>query len=215
MPTSRASRRACPSRLARMMGALVLLAGSQLGVANAAPLLLTDQDAHRDGSSVARVWLDTRGTATIGIVSGDASCRRSPLCETSSFDPVASGNSRAYSGVGGYLLWSGDPAWTDAAPGVFIDLVNHDRIKAAYGSAVAEQSLLRSVIKLRRLVRDVDTVGRLGDLEDVLGDLPGSMSPRTRRPIRFLAPDETQPASTSDPDSESPAQPLPSPQGGR
>lgn len=150
---------------------------------------------------------------------------------------------------------------------VFIDLVNHDRIKAAYGSAVAEQSLLRSVIKLRRVVRDVDTVGRIGearfglilegvtsrvavtdraarliaaglmplqglkpdvtlqfhvaglllrerlvdadDLEDVLGDLLGSMSPRTRRPIRFLAPDETQPAFQSDPDSELPSQPAP------
>ena len=150
---------------------------------------------------------------------------------------------------------------------VFIDLVNHERIKAAYGSAVAEQSLLRSVIKLRRVVRDVDTVGRIGearfglilegvtsrvavtdraarliaaglmplqglkpdvtlqfhvaglllrerlveadDLEDVLGDLLGSMSSRTRRPIRFLAPDETQPEIQPDPDSELPSHPAP------
>jgi GGDEF domain-containing protein len=144
---------------------------------------------------------------------------------------------------------------------VFIDLVNHARIKAVHGSSVAEQSLLRSVIKLRRVVRDVDTVGRIGEarfglilegvasrtavtdraarliaaglmplqglkpdvtlqfhvaamllrerlveadaVADILGDLLGSMSPRTRRPIRFLSPDETQPA-FEDPDSELP-----------
>lgn len=134
---------------------------------------------------------------------------------------------------------------------VFIDLVNHARIKAHYGPTVAEQSLLRSVIKLRRLVRDVDTVSRIGEarfaliLEGVrsraavsdraarliasglmpvegltpevtlhfhaaavlmcenpveadevpkaLGDLLASMSPRTRRPIRFLDPPTTLP----------------------
>lgn len=46
---------------------------------------------------------------------------------------------------------------------MFIDLVNHARIREVYGSAVAEQSLLRSVIKLRRLLRDVDTVARVGE----------------------------------------------------
>ena len=51
----------------------------------------------------------------------------------------------------------------EAAAVVFIDLVNHARIKAVFGSAVAEQSLLRSVIKLRKLVREVDTVGRIGE----------------------------------------------------
>ena len=135
---------------------------------------------------------------------------------------------------------------------VFIDLVNFARIKDHYGSSVAEQSLLRSVIKLRRLVRDVDTVSRIGDgrfaliLEGVnarvavtdraarliaaglmplqglkpevtlqfhvaavllheragepdqivewLDDLLAHMSPRTRRPIRFLAAENTEPA---------------------
>ena len=144
---------------------------------------------------------------------------------------------------------------------VFIDLVNHADIKAAHGSAVAEQSLLRSVIKLRRVVRDVDSVGRIGearfglilegatsraavseraarlitagltplqgpnpdvmlqfhvaglllrerlveadDLPRVLGDLLASMPSRTRRPIRFLASDETQPA-FENPDSDLP-----------
>ncbi|MGZ5182046.1 MAG: sensor domain-containing diguanylate cyclase [Ramlibacter sp.] len=151
---------------------------------------------------------------------------------------------------------------------VFIDLVNHARIRAAYGSAVAEQSVLRSVIKLRHVVRDVDTVGRIGearfglilegatsrtavtqraarliaaglmplqglkpdvtlhfhvagvllrehnvdadDLPHLLGELLASMSPRTRRPIRFLVPEETQPVPL-DPDSELPIDSVPAP----
>ncbi|MGZ5193903.1 MAG: sensor domain-containing diguanylate cyclase [Ramlibacter sp.] len=134
---------------------------------------------------------------------------------------------------------------------IFIDLVNHGRIKEHYGTAVAEQSLLRSVIKLRRLVRDVDTVSRIGEarfglilegvssriavtdraarliaaglmplkglkpdvtlqfhiaavllgermgeapeLTDALTTLIESMSSRTRRPIRFLEPEQTMP----------------------
>jgi two-component system, sensor histidine kinase LadS len=135
---------------------------------------------------------------------------------------------------------------------VFIDLVNYPRIKDYYGSAVAEQSLLRSVIKLRRLLRDVDTVSRIGEarfglilegvtsriavtdraarliaaglmplqglkpdvtlqfhiaavlldermaeapeLVEALDEVLGGMSPRTRRPIRFLEPETTEPA---------------------
>ena len=141
----------------------------------------------------------------------------------------------------------------DDAAVVFIDLVNYPQIKAQFGSAVAEQSLLRSVIKLRRLLRDVDTVSRVGEarfglilegvtsriavtdraarliaagliplkglkpdvtlqfhiagvllderpgepdeLSDALDELLASMSPRTRRPIRFLEPVNTQPQS--------------------
>jgi two-component system, sensor histidine kinase LadS len=140
----------------------------------------------------------------------------------------------------------------DNAAIVFIDLVNYPAIKAQFGSSVAEQSLLRSVIKLRRLLRDVDTVSRIGEarfglilegissrivvtdraarliaaglmplkglkpevtlqfhtaavmleermgepheLVDALDGLLASMSPRTRRPIRFLEPVTTQPA---------------------
>lgn len=139
----------------------------------------------------------------------------------------------------------------ESAAVVFIDLVNHGRIKDHYGPAVAEQSLLRSVIKLRRLLRDVDTVSRIGEarfaviLEGVssrtsvtdraarliaaglmplaglkpdvtlqfhiaavllderhmdppqlmkeLSALLAGMSPRTRRPIRFIAPENTHP----------------------
>ncbi|MCM2251996.1 MAG: diguanylate cyclase [Ramlibacter sp.] len=146
----------------------------------------------------------------------------------------------------------------DNAAVVFIDLVNHPHIKARYGTAVAEQSLLRCVIKLRRLLRDVDTVARIDEarfavilegmgsriavtdraarliaaglmplqglkpevtlqfhiaavlLEDrapeapelvrSLSELLATMSPRTRRPIRFLEPEATMPA-TIDSDS--------------
>ncbi|RYX92553.1 MAG: diguanylate cyclase [Comamonadaceae bacterium] len=51
----------------------------------------------------------------------------------------------------------------ESAAIIFIDLVNYQRIKAAHGQAVAEQSLLRCVIKLRRLLRDVDTISRIGE----------------------------------------------------
>lgn len=130
---------------------------------------------------------------------------------------------------------------------MYIDLVNHKPIRDAFGAAVAEQSLLRSVIKLRRLLRDVDTVARVGEarfavllegassrasvteraarliaaglmplpglqpdvtlqfhvaalllneraleaegIEAALAAQLGRMSPRTRRPIRFIAPE--------------------------
>lgn len=139
---------------------------------------------------------------------------------------------------------------------VFIDLVNYPHIKSHYGSAVAEQSLLRSVIKLRRLLRDADTVSRIGEarfgvilegvrtraaitdrgarliaaglmplkglkpevtlqfhmaailleerfmeaeeLVQALSELLRGMSPRTRRPIRFIQAESTQPAGLGD-----------------
>jgi GGDEF domain-containing protein len=129
-----------------------------------------------------------------------------------------------------------------------IDLVNHARIREVFGSAAAEQSVLRSVIKLRRLLRDVDTVARVGEarfgvvlegagarssvteratrliaaglmplpglkpdvtlqfhiaalllserpmdaeaIETALGEQLARMSPRTRRPIRFIQPEQ-------------------------
>jgi len=134
---------------------------------------------------------------------------------------------------------------------VFFELVNFRRIKEHYGPGVAEQSLLRSVIKLRRVVRDTDTVSRISEarfgvilegissrnavteraarliaaglmplaglkpdvtlqfhcsavllheksmeaarLAQALNELLDRMSPRTRRPIRFLEPDATVP----------------------
>lgn len=131
---------------------------------------------------------------------------------------------------------------------MYIDLVNHRRIRDHFGSAVAEQSLLRSVIKLRRLLRDDDTASRVGEarfgvilegassrasvtergtrliaaglmprpgfehdfplryhvsalllgerpldadaIQEALAEQLARMSPRTRRPIRFLGPEQ-------------------------
>lgn len=145
---------------------------------------------------------------------------------------------------------------------VYIDLVNYGRIKSVHGASVAEQSLLRSVIKLRRLLRDVDTVSRVSEarfglvLEGVssrasvtdraarliasglmplkglkpevtlhfhmaavllherlhdahtlvaaLDGVLGSMSPRTRRPIRFLEPEDTDRVPLELPESQGP-----------
>ena len=53
--------------------------------------------------------------------------------------------------------------YKEPAAVVYIKLVNYNYIKKTWGVAVAEQSLLRSVIKLRRILRDVDTVGRVDE----------------------------------------------------
>ncbi len=50
----------------------------------------------------------------------------------------------------------------EAAAIVVISLVNYDAIAAAYGLPVAEQSVLRAVIKLRKVLRGVETVARVG-----------------------------------------------------
>ena len=46
---------------------------------------------------------------------------------------------------------------------LFVDLANYPRIREQDGSAVAERSLLRSVIKLRRMLRETDTLSRIGE----------------------------------------------------
>ncbi|GAC1604046.1 MAG: hypothetical protein NVS3B2_09120 [Ramlibacter sp.] len=51
----------------------------------------------------------------------------------------------------------------ESAAVLFVDLANYAAIRAQHGSSVAEQSVLRSVIKLRRLLRDVDTLSRIGE----------------------------------------------------
>ena len=53
--------------------------------------------------------------------------------------------------------------YKEPAAVVFIGLVNYRYVKKTWGVAVAEQSLLRSVIKLRRILRDTDTVGRVDE----------------------------------------------------
>jgi two-component system, sensor histidine kinase LadS len=48
---------------------------------------------------------------------------------------------------------------------MLISLVNHDRIVQVHGSQIAEQSIVRSVIKLRRVLGDADTPSRVGRSE--------------------------------------------------
>lgn len=45
---------------------------------------------------------------------------------------------------------------------VLVNIVNFDRIRQVYGDAVAEKCLLRAVVKLHRILRDVDPAGRVG-----------------------------------------------------
>ena len=135
---------------------------------------------------------------------------------------------------------------------VLVSIINHEAIRKTFGDTTSENCLLRAVIKLHRILRDVDPAGRVGTarfallIEGVatkeavtermvklvasgLIPLPGlepevilqfhvacvmlhqnpiapeyvlgaleklleGISPRTRRPIRFLNPEPTQAA---------------------
>jgi two-component system, sensor histidine kinase LadS len=71
---------------------------------------------------------------------------------------------------------------------MYIDLVNHGPIRNYFGTATAEQSLLRTVIKLRRLLRDVDTVARVGEARfGVILEGASSRSSVTERATRLIA----------------------------
>lgn len=71
---------------------------------------------------------------------------------------------------------------------MYIDLVNHRRIRDHFGGAVAEQSLLRSVIKLRRLLRDIDTASRVGEARfGVILEGASSRASVTERATRLIA----------------------------
>lgn len=71
---------------------------------------------------------------------------------------------------------------------MYIDLVNHGPIRNHFGGAVAEQSLLRTVIKLRRLLRDVDTVSRVGEARfGVILEGASARSSVTERATRLIA----------------------------
>lgn len=73
--------------------------------------------------------------------------------------------------------------YKEPAAVVYVELVNYGYVKRTYGIAVAEQSLLRSVIKLRRILRDVDTVSRVD--EACFGLIMQDVS--TREPVNELA----------------------------
>ena len=51
----------------------------------------------------------------------------------------------------------------ESAAVAVIELANYEWIQKTRGAEAAEEALLRAVIKLRRLVRDVDTAGRIGE----------------------------------------------------
>lgn len=44
---------------------------------------------------------------------------------------------------------------------VLVEVVNHAQLREVYGEAIAEQCLLRAVVKLHRVLRDVDPAGRV------------------------------------------------------
>lgn len=71
---------------------------------------------------------------------------------------------------------------------VYIELVNYRYIKKTWGTAVAEQSLLRSVIKLRRILRDVNTVGRVDEARfGLILEGVASRTPVTELSARLIA----------------------------
>lgn len=48
---------------------------------------------------------------------------------------------------------------------VVVHLANHDHIRQTFGDTTAEQCLLRAVVKVQRILRDVDPAGRVGTAE--------------------------------------------------
>ena len=48
---------------------------------------------------------------------------------------------------------------------VMVRVTNHEHIRQAYSDTTAEQCLLRAVVKLQRILRDVDPAGRVGTAE--------------------------------------------------
>jgi GGDEF domain-containing protein len=78
--------------------------------------------------------------------------------------------------------------YKEPAAVVYIELVNYRYIKKTWGTAVAEQSLLRSVIKLRRILRDVNTVGRIDEARfGLILEGVASRTPVTELAARLIA----------------------------
>ncbi len=78
--------------------------------------------------------------------------------------------------------------YREPAAVVYIELVNYRYIKKNWGTAVAEQSLLRSVIKLRRILRDIDTVGRIDEARfGLILEGVTSRAPVTEMAARLIA----------------------------
>ena len=88
----------------------------------------------------------------------------------------------------------------ETAAVMFIELANYAYVKKTWGIAVAEQSLLRSVIKLRRVLRDVNTMGRIDEARfgvilegvssrSVVSDLASRLIASGLMPLQGLKPD--------------------------
>ena len=51
---------------------------------------------------------------------------------------------------------------------MLVRVINHSQIRQVYGDTTAEQCLLRAVVKLQRILRDVDPAGRVGSAQFAL-----------------------------------------------
>ncbi|WP_296509765.1 7TM diverse intracellular signaling domain-containing protein [Rhodoferax sp.] len=71
---------------------------------------------------------------------------------------------------------------------VLVTVVNHDHIRQTMGDPVAEQCLLRAVIKLHRVLRDVDPAARVGSAQfALLLEGMGSRQVLTERLVKLVA----------------------------
>jgi diguanylate cyclase (GGDEF)-like protein len=71
---------------------------------------------------------------------------------------------------------------------VLVRVINHSQIRQAYGDTTAEHCLLRAVVKLQRILRDVDPAGRVGSAQFAL--LMEGVSTRqsvTERMVKLIA----------------------------
>jgi diguanylate cyclase (GGDEF)-like protein len=71
---------------------------------------------------------------------------------------------------------------------VLVRVINHAHIRQAYGDTTAEQCLLRAVVKLQRILRDVDPAGRVGTAQfAILMEGVSSREAVTERMVKLVA----------------------------
>lgn len=71
---------------------------------------------------------------------------------------------------------------------VLVRVINHEHIRQSLGDPVAEQSLLRAVVKLHRILRDVDPAGRVASAQfALLLDGVASRQILTERMVQLIA----------------------------
>jgi GGDEF domain-containing protein len=71
---------------------------------------------------------------------------------------------------------------------VLVRVINHSQIRQAYGDTTAEQCLLRAVVKLQRILRDVDPAGRVGTSQfAVLMEGVSTRESVTERMVKLVA----------------------------